>query len=274
MENIRQAVERARIPLPGSQAGRLPAEAPRATHNGLDSCPRITADQRRAFQLDLATLKSKRIVAHDSSDPRSKPFDMLRTQVLQAMDLKHWKALAVTSPTPGCGKTVTSINLALSIARQPERQVLLVDLDLQRPQIANYLGMKSSGGLLGTLAGQTPLSDAIVEVQFANQWLRVLPTGRVKSGSSEFIASPAMREVIQSIRSNYSSCTVIFDAPPVLSSDDVITIIPQIDCVLLVTAVGLSSVRDISEANKHLQSVDVVRVVLNKMPEVDTYYYY
>ena len=64
---------------------------------------------------------------------------MLRAQVLQSMDENGWQFLAVTSPTTGCGKSVTAINLALSVARQSERSVFLVDMDLQRPKIADYL---------------------------------------------------------------------------------------------------------------------------------------
>ena len=78
---------------------------------------------------------------------------MLRTQVLQAMDQKNWQFLAITSPTAGCGKTVTAINLALSIARQPERSALLVDMDLQRPAVANYLGIKCRHGVRSILEG-------------------------------------------------------------------------------------------------------------------------
>ena len=68
-------------------------------------------------------------------------YDMLRTQVLQEMDKKSWQFLAVTSPTAACGKTVTACNLAMSIARLPERSVLLVDLDLRKPMVAEYLGV-------------------------------------------------------------------------------------------------------------------------------------
>ena len=99
--------------------------------------------------LDWSHLEQHRIIGHNVADPRSKVFDVLRTQVLQAMDQKNWQFLAITSPTEGCGKTVTAINLALSIARQPERSALLIDMDLQRPTVANYLGIKVPAGRAG-----------------------------------------------------------------------------------------------------------------------------
>src|SRR5260370_34872774 len=151
MESIRQAVERARAGrAPGmeSSAGMVKQNPQiRTARSGLID------DQLNETELKDYVLQSNRIVAHDSANICAKPYDMLRTQVLRAMDLKGWKILAVTSPTPQCGKTLTAINLALSIARQPERSVLLVDMDLQRPRIARALGVRRSDGVLGVLGG-------------------------------------------------------------------------------------------------------------------------
>jgi protein-tyrosine kinase len=269
MENIRQAVERAR---PATSAA-----APLNPANSMGVRESVRADtgtRIRDIRLDGAHLESNRIVSHDSTDLRSRSFDMLRTQVVRTMDLKGWRVLGVTSPTPGCGKTVTSINLALSIARQPERQVLLVDMDLQRPQIANYLGIKGGDGLLGVLEGRSSLQDAMIESRIGNQSLVVLPTGRINFGSSELMASLVMNGVMKGMKGDDRSRIVVLDLSPILSSDDAIAILPQLDCVLLVAAIGTSSVSDILEANKHLQSADVVRFVLNKSQEANTQYYY
>src|SRR6185437_16090455 len=72
------------------------------------------------IELNPAYLEKHRIVAHDGQDPRSRSFDMLRTEVLRSMDRNGWTSLAVTSPTPNCGKTLTAVNLALSMARKSE----------------------------------------------------------------------------------------------------------------------------------------------------------
>ena len=101
-----------------------------------------------------AHLERSRVVAHGASSEHGRYYDMLRTQVLQEMDKKSWQFLAVTSPTAGCGKSVTACNLAMSIARLPERSVLLVDLDLRKPMVANYLGIESNGGVLSVLEGR------------------------------------------------------------------------------------------------------------------------
>jgi len=273
MENIRQAVERARAGHGGGvEQQEIGRSSPRRPP---EWGPGSVADGRMGdIDLSGAHLESKRIVAQDGADPRSKPFDMLRTQVLQSMDTKGWKTLAITSPTAGCGKTLTAINLALSIARQPERSVLLVDLDLHKPQVAKCFGFKCSEGLLGVLEGRTTLQSAIIPVRVGNCRLTILPMEASTRGSSEWMASRAMSTVLQDIKRGYHAQTVILDMPPMLNTDDVIAILPQIDCVLLVAAVGTSTVAEIKECNKHLQSADVVRLVLNKVPEASTAYSY
>jgi Mrp family chromosome partitioning ATPase len=268
MENIRQAVERARAAQPTAPSTGARPELPRV--GGADAHEARGGD----FEIEGAYLHSKRIITHDNSDRRAKSYDMLRTQILRAMDLKGWQFLAVTSATPDCGKTLTALNLALSIARQPERSVLLVDLDFQKGYVASSLGLRCEGGVLGVLEGRTPLSSAIVQVTVSNHKLLVLPTERSTSGSAEWMASRAMSTMLKQIKKDYPSRIVIFDLPPMLTSDDVLAILPQIDCALLVAAVGTTTISEIEECKKHLQSTDVVRVVLNKVPEADTKYYY
>src|SRR5262249_33897264 len=143
MEQIRQAVERAK-------ESSMPAASvswPRHLSDLSAGRPEMTApDKIREVELNRKHLERHRIIAHNAADPRSNSFDMLRTQVLQSMDQRKWQFLAVTSPTAGCGKTVTTVNLALSIARQPERSVLLVDMDLPRPHVASTLGVRCQHG--------------------------------------------------------------------------------------------------------------------------------
>ncbi len=272
MESIRQAVERARAGrAPGmeSSAGMVKQNPQiRTARSGLID------DQLNETELKDYVLQSNRIVAHDSANICAKPYDMLRTQVLRAMDLKGWKILAVTSPTPQCGKTLTAINLALSIARQPERSVLLVDMDLQRPRIARALGVRRSDGVLGVLGGDIELREAIIQARVGDHRFMVLPAEAPTSNSSEWMSSRAMSAMVQQIKMDYQSRIVILDLPPMLSGDDVIAILPQVDCVLLVAAVGTSTIAQIEECNKHLQSADVVRLVLNKVPEIDVKYHY
>lgn len=283
MKEIGEAIERAK--LAAATVGHKRDERQMRSQSRLD--PRtarlattIDAPSQR-IELEASTVKlnakhllSKRIVAHNRMEEQATAFDMLRTQVLQSMDVKSWNIIGITSPTPGCGKTVTAINLAFSIARQAERSVLLVDLDLHKPQVANCLGLKPQVGVLSVLEGRLRLMESTTNVQIGECGMVVLPTEAPTAGLSDLIASRPMTDMMQQIKQNYRSHIVVVDLPPLLSSDDVLAILPQLDCLLLVTAIGTTSIADINESNKHLQSAEIVRVVLNKVPASESNYYY
>ncbi|MBR0697791.1 CpsD/CapB family tyrosine-protein kinase [Bradyrhizobium lablabi] len=267
MDSIKQAVELAR-------ASDAPGPAPNASAGEIFR-PGALDPKMREVRLDPVHLERSRIVAHASSKEQGRYYDMLRTQVLQEMDKKSWQFLAVTSPTAGCGKTVTACNLAMSIARLPERSVLLVDLDLRKPTVAKYLGAEPTDGVMSVLEGRSPLSSAVTQVSVGPTSFLVLSGGVSSSSSSEWMASQTMGTLLQTIKREFRSRLVIFDLPPMLLGDDVISILPRMDATLLVAGVGSTSVSDIKECQKHLQRSPVVRVVVNKTAEVtDSYYGY
>jgi protein-tyrosine kinase len=259
LDRIRQALELARTrnsPQPGDSS------------DPFEPFPASTGLQNAKFpevKLNATHLDSTRIVAYDPLCEGGRYFDMLRTQVLQEMDQNGWQMLAITSPTAGCGKTVTACNLAMSIARLPERSVLLVDMDLQKPKVAEYLGIQAKSGLLGVLQSRVGLPNAIVRASIAQNQMLVLPGEVCKSGSAEWMASQAMTTSLQALKRDFRSHVIILDLPPVLIGDDVISILPQIESVLLITSVGASTASDIKECNKHLRSTPIVRVVVNKV---------
>jgi len=268
VESIKQAVELART-----------------TENSLGQIPRVGLSEAQRLNpqdvhvgdvhLNNAHLERSRIVAHGASAQHGHYYDMLRTQVLQEMDKKSWQFLAVTSPTAACGKTVTACNLAISIARLPERSVLLVDLDLRKPMVANYLGIEDAGGVLSVLEGRATLSSAVLRASIGPNSFMVLPGTVPTAGSSEWMASQTMGTLLQTIKREFRSSIVIFDLPPILLGDDVISILPRIDAALLVAAVGSTSISDVKECQRHLRGTSVVRVVVNKGTEgVGSYYSY
>lgn len=272
MDSIKQAVELARAAesAPRQGVGPAPGFPEGSRSNPLEA-------QIRDVRLDAAHLEAARIIAHGTSSQHGRYYDMLRTQVLQEMDKKSWQFLAVTSPTAACGKSVTACNLAISIARLPGRAVMLVDLDLRKPMVANYLGLggSGSGGVLSVLEGRATLSSAILQASIGPSSLMVLPGSVSASGSSEWMASQTMSMLLQAIKRDFRSRIVIFDLPPMLLGDDVISILPRMDAALLVAGIGSTSVSDIKECQKHLQRTPVVRVVVNKVTETaDSYYGY
>jgi protein-tyrosine kinase len=265
MENIRQAIER-------SKGKGLDSQRQQSRHvfGDAQGSSQLAPD----VQLDPKHLQSKRIVAYDGNDVRSRPFDMLRTEILHSMDLKGWTTLAVTSPTPSCGKTFTAVNLALSMARQPERQVLLADLDLRKPKISDCLGLKCrEGGVVGIVEGRIELHAAIVNATVGGSRLEVLPTVPA-SNSSDMVGSSGLTTLIERIAGHSQSRIVILDLPPLLTGHDVISTLPHVDCLLLVAAVGTTKVSEIRECNKYLEGTELVRFVLNKVSQSHAPYVY
>jgi protein-tyrosine kinase len=270
MDPIKQAIERAK----GFR--NADGQPPQHMGAGRQFPPHAAGAAQTPYNevtLNGARLTSKRIISHDILDPRSKSFDILRTQVLQTMDAKSWQIIGVTSPSAGCGKSVIATNLALSIARQPDRPVLLVDLDLRKPQVASNLGLRCNTGVVNVLQGSANLSSAIVKARIGSEQIFVLPCEMSVLNSSEWMASRSMSAVLHDIKRDYRPWIVIVDLPPILPSDDVLTVLPQIDCVLFVAAAGITTVAEIKECNKHLESTPVVRVVLNRAVDAVAKYY-
>jgi protein-tyrosine kinase len=258
---IRQAIELARAD--GGRPGRDESFSGTREDAGFGASDTQIGEVR----LDPIHLEATRIVAHATNSQHGRYFDMLRTQVLQELDKNSYQFLALTSPTAGCGKSVTACNLALSIARHSERSVVLVDLDLHKPRISEYLGLNRDWGVLSILEGRATLSDALVKACIGPSKMLVLPGEACSSGSSEWMASQPMASLLQAIKSKFRSRIVIFDLPPVLVTDDVISILPQMDAALLIAGVGTTSVSHIKECQKHLTGTPVVRVVVNKITD-------
>lgn len=269
MEDIRQAVERAKAELGTRSAPRLGPANNRVRYDA----PIERKTPLREITLESRFLQSRRIVAHDGMDPRSLTFDILRTEVLRAMDFKGWKTLAITSPTPGCGKTFLSINLSLSMAREPERQVSLVDFDLRRPQIARTLNLVTSEGVKDVLEGRKDPDEVTINVRVGGSNLKVMPTAS-SSNASDLVSSSATKQFLDGLAHREQGQITVIDLPPLLTGHDVISVLPHVDCVILVAAVGTSKVSDIEQCKKYLQATDMVRFVCNKAPSGTTHGYY
>ena len=275
MERIKLAIERAR-----QQAGATSDVAPPAAEAAVPA-PATTAGADHAslgapvdlLPLDPAHLEKHRIVALDPANPFRREFDLLRTQVLQKMQEKGWRTVAVTSPSAQAGKTLVAVNLALSIAHHPSRTALLVDFDLRRPQVAAYLGLPRGESLNDVLEGNADLRDTIVHAGLPK--FLVLPTQKRVPGAAELLASDKVGKIISGLRDHYPQRVIIFDLPPITAVDDVIAVLPRIDCVLLVVGSGNSTRRELEEAQRHLARSNLLGVVVNKAaeePVLEEYY--
>src|SRR3990172_1538446 len=232
MERIKQALERARLEqVRNFGAGII---HPLATIEPPES--QITYSQTRVEPVSPTVLHARRVITGTETDEVTAAYKMLRTQVLQRMVAKNWNALAITSPGPGQGKTLTAINLAISLAREVHHTVLLVDLDMRRPSIHRYLGLSVQFGISDVLTNGTPLQQVLVNPGIER--LVVLPGREPLHNSSEMLASPRMKQLVKDLKSRYTTRMILFDLPPLLSADDALAFAPYVDAALMVVAEG------------------------------------
>lgn len=222
----------------------------------------IQYKQTRVVELDAKHLEANRIVSFAKTDTRTLCFDRLRTQLMQKMQEKEWRTLAISSPTAGCGKTTTAINLSMSIAHQTEQTVLLADLDLRSPKVAQYLGLPVSKSLTDYLGGDVNLTEVFVNPNIPR--LTLLPNHKAMNNAAEVIMTTRMKELVADMRNRYDSRMVIFDLPALLTTDDALAFLPHVDCLLVVIENGANTKSQIRDAFRLLQHIPVVGVVLNK----------
>ncbi|MDP8567752.1 CpsD/CapB family tyrosine-protein kinase [Methylophilus aquaticus] len=232
----------------------------------------VVYTQTKTVNLDQALLENNRILAFNKARKESALFDLLRTQILQKMEENNWKSIAVVSPSPECGKTFISINLAISIAQQPNKSALLVDFDLRRPKVATYLGLKETYSLNDYFSGKKQFNDILINPGIPK--LVVAATNKSVLKSSELLSTDKARQFIREARDRYESRILVVDLPPILAVDDPLVVLPQIDCVLLVIGSGVNSRKEILEAKRKLANFNLIGVVLNKADTEDQGYYY
>ena len=219
-----------------------------------------TQTERRALQ--PAVLAHNLVVTGLGADPVSAAYKLLRTQVLQQMHAHGWNALAVTSPAPGDGKTLTALNLAITMAREISHTALLVELDLRQPTLHRLLGYEPGPGITDYLLRGTPLSDVMINPSIDR--LVVIPAGPPADASSELLASPRMADLVRELKARYPRRIVLFDVPPLLTSDDGLAFVPHVDAALLVVAEGQTSYEDIARAKTMLKATHLLGAVLNR----------
>lgn len=216
-------------------------------------------------QPDAQRLRDHRIVALSEGDPAAAAYKVLRTHVLQRMKANHWRTLAVTSPREGSGKTVTAINLAISLALDVKHTVLLVDLDLRRPSVARYFFAGSVPGISDLITDDRPLSELLINPGIER--LVLLPGNHSFTHSSEILSSPQIIGLVEELKHRYQDRLILFDMPPVLSSDDVIAFSPYLDAVMLVAEEGVTSKDELARSIRAIGEEKVLGTVLNKSEE-------
>ncbi len=173
--------------------------------------------------------------------------------------------LQVTSASQGEGKTTTTTNLALMMARGGERPVVVVDCDLRRPRLHDFFDLSNEVGFTSVILGEVPVSAALQRFD-DEPGLSVLVSGPIPSDPSELLASRRAAEVLTSLRAD--GALVLLDTPPVLPVTDALVVSQWVDATILVMSAGQTTRREVHRAIELLTQVDapLVGTVLNKAP--------
>lgn len=258
MERIKQALEKARLER---QQGRAPG--PTLSSDTTGASGPVTYTHTRTVDVAKSYLQEKRIISGIEQNAYTEAYKILRTQILQRLREKGWNSLAITSPGLNEGKTLTAINLAISLAMEVNYTVLLVDADLRHPGVHGYFGIEAEYGLSDYLTADKPLSELLVHPEEIPGFV-ILPGGKPLGNSAEMLSSPKMARLVEELKSRYPSRIILFDLPPILSAADALAFSPYVDAALLVIEEGKTQAEDAKRAVGLLQGTNVIGTVLNK----------
>ncbi len=228
-------------------------------------------EEIKKLHIDANGLNKKRLVSI-AGGQQATVFDVLRTKILQMMSNNDWRRVAITSPTPGCGKTTLAANLAASFGRQVDMRTMLVDMDMRRPSLAKLMGHKDEFSVFDVLEERVDYADQARKlgpnVAFSMNY------GPARDPSDLFLRKRT-GEVLDEIENAYRPGIMIFDMPPMLANDDTAAFLPMTDCVLLVAEAEVTTVKQIDSCEKELsEQTNVLGVALNKCRFADDDYGY
>ena len=274
MDRIRKALDRARVERTGDVgAARLEpiaaAEEPPKPH--IVAGGAISYSLTKVFSPTDEQLERNRIMRPTAIGTAPAAYRMLRTQVLQRMDARGWRSLAIFSPGPNDGKTTTAINLAVSLASDRLHTVLLVDFDFKRPTVAACFGHTPEFGVDDVLTGHARLQDCLYHPEGFER-LVLLPARSMLGNSSEVLAGPRARELVAELRGRYKDRVIVFDLPPVLNADDALAFAPLVEAGLVVASEGRTRRNDLVRTIELLSATPLVGTVLNRAVDAPSGY--
>ena len=258
MEYLQQAQERLR-----QQLGPSDAEPRRLVGDSRRPSLPIVYTATRTIALPPDLMREQRLIAGFEQGPFVDAYRMVRAQVLQQYRQKGWNVIGVSSASDEEGKTLTAVNLSLSLAMDLAHTVLLVDADLLRPSVHRVFGMDAVSGLSEHLLDEAPLAPLLIHPGIGR--FVFLPGGRSIKNSAEALVSPRMTGLVQELKHRYPARLVVFDLPPILSRADMLGFAPHLDALLLVVEEGRTAVAEVTRAMDVLKgSVPILGGVLNK----------
>jgi len=210
----------------------------------------------------------------DTQSPVTEQYRSIKARLdyLGRVGGKPIQTLVVTSPSPGDGKTLTTLNLALVLSQDTSREVLLIECDLRRPSIREHFSHRPDVGLVEVLNNEVKLSGALLRPEGSR--LLILPAGGRTDQPSELLSSMKMQRLVEILRKRFHH--ILLDTPPVLLFVDADQLAAQADGVMLVVRSGKTQRKAVTRAMEIISKHPVVGIVFNDMrpTPMDRYSYY
>ena len=267
MEGLEAAMAKARAARQDLRAGGTPVVA-RAATPAPKPADRPTATGPMGDWSSLPTIdipeklaRAKRLTAAVGPEFASY-YGILRARVLRQMKDGGWTRLALTSPREKSGKSTISINLALSLARNDDQRVILMDFDLRRPSLADLLAQRNAPNITGLLRPTAFFKDHAVRY---GSNLAICTNRSKVAQSAELLQGTSIKEALDRIQAEWQPDIMIFDTPPMQGNDDNMGFFANVDCALIVAAAGHDTLAQIDRCEQEVAGLtNVLGTVLNK----------
>lgn len=247
----RDAVGRMAPPMALAPTPVLTPRAAAATAAALTPLDQIRTVEAILHPALLSAIEPQSVVAER--------YRAIRARLMHGEATTPLRAVVVTSPGAGEGKSITAANLALTMAQEFQRNVLLVDADLRNPAVHTLFGIEQGPGLSDVLAGEASLDDVLVYSPECR--LTLLPAGNSPEYPSELLGSSAMRRLLDTLRSRFDR--VLLDSPAVIPVADVGTLAPMLDGAVMVVRAGVTKRPALDQALAVFEERQRLGIVLN-----------
>jgi capsular exopolysaccharide synthesis family protein len=220
-------------------------------------------------QVTLRADKGK-LIALDINTPASEQFSVLRARLVAISRKQELRTICVTSSVANEGKTFIAINLALALAAESERGVVIIDGDLRNPSVHRSLGIRDTTGLADFLQSERSGIDSLIID--TDRRLSCIPAGRIPAYPLSLLDSDKMRWLISELHNRYDF--VIIDTPPTAPLADSNILASLSDGLIFVIKAGETPLKIIQKSLKMLSKHKILGTVLNGTAEVTSYGYY
>lgn len=244
-----------------------------------DKPARATGGTSRTVRVDRDRLRRQSIITPDGERTAiAESFRRIKRQILANVASSGTGSppanlVQITSAVTGEGKTFCAINLAISIALEMDRTVLLVDADVAKPAIQRALGLKAEKGLMDVLLDpRVNLAEVLLKTDIGA--LTLMPAGTTHKHATELLGSDVMRGLLHELAERYRDRIIIFDSPPLLAASEAGALASQMGQIVVVVEAGKTSEAALKDALGRIDSSKVAGLVLNKGEDLSLEYGY